>query len=97
MDARETLAAILHREFDPHCDRVSIDTVINDLAAAGYTIIHDGENHGPTLERAAVRAENLGGTWNRGSRDAFSCVQEAAVDDKCEEIASAIRAMGEKK
>jgi len=72
------------------------EDIIKLLRERGFDIIHRGENHGPTLERAAVRAENLGGTWT-GSRDAFSCVQEAAVDDKCEEIASAIRAMGEKK
>ena len=65
---------------------------ISDLEANGYQIIHRDENHGPTLERAAAMAENLGGTWS-GSRDVSVCVQEAAVDDKCEDIAASLRAM----
>jgi hypothetical protein len=66
--------------------------IFNDLKTAGYSIIHDSENHGPTRDRAAGIATAAGDTWS-GSRDAFACVQEAAVDDKCEEIADAIRAM----
>ena len=63
-----------------------------DRLLADSALIHRDENHGPTLERAAAMAENLGGTWS-GSRDVSVCVQEAAVDDKCEDIAAAIRAM----
>jgi len=44
------------------------------------------------LEEAARVAESFGDTWSN-SRDTHLCVQEAAVDAKCEQIASAIRAL----
>jgi hypothetical protein len=31
--------------------------IFNDLKTAGFTIIHDSENHGPTRDRAAEVAE----------------------------------------
>lgn len=33
------------------------DAAIQALTGAGYSIIHDSENHGPTVERAAEVAE----------------------------------------
>lgn len=41
-------------------------------------------------ERCAKIAESQGDTWSH-SRDAVQCAQEAAVDDKCIEIAEMIR------
>ncbi len=43
------------------------------------------------MEEAAKVAEYAGNTWS-GTRDHMQACQEAAVDDKCVEIASDIRA-----
>ena len=44
-------------------------------------------------KRAAEIARKAGNTWS-GSRDHMVAVQEAAVDDKCDEIATAIVTYG---
>lgn len=62
------------------------------LNAAGYRILAPGERDPVTIEAAAKVAQAAGDTWS-GSRDSHQCVQEAAVDDKCVEIAAAIRAL----
>lgn len=47
------------------------------------------------LEEAARVAETAGNTWS-GSRDLATCDREAAVDEKCVEIAAAIRELKDK-
>lgn len=65
MDAREHPADIIAQTIrmfarTEGAGRVG-EIAISNLAAAGFTIIHDSENHGPTLERAA---ERLRGNWH---------------------------------
>ena len=61
-----------------------VEFQLQALTAAGFTIIHRDENHGPTLERAARVAGRI------YAQDAFHFELGTAC-------ASAIRAMGEKK
>jgi hypothetical protein len=53
-----------------HIHRREIDGIFEALTAAGFTIIHDSENHGPTVERAAAAYEahdKNGRDWIPGS------------------------------
>ncbi|MDS1138618.1 hypothetical protein [Nitratireductor indicus] len=72
------------------------DAILSALTASGYRILGPGEIDAETLEAAARMAEYEGDTWS-GSRDSFVAVQEAAVDRKCKDIASAIRALKDKR
>lgn len=64
---------------EPHIERGA-----QDIARALIAARADG------MEEAAKVAEEAGNTWS-GTRDAEQACQEAAVDEKCEEIAAAIR------
>jgi len=56
--------------------------IVTALHAAGYTIVHRDENHGPTLERAAERGDQI------AKRD-FSASYRCGASD----TSAAIRAM----
>ncbi|MGP2493327.1 hypothetical protein ACTDI4_17080 [Mesorhizobium sp. PUT5] len=90
MDARKIIFDAL---FDAHYD-VSISTrterVIDALNAAGYTILHCDENHGPTLERAASKADSLNFVHHVGGGRKLEKTQALIEPSR---IASAIRAM----
>lgn len=64
---------------------------IRRLVAAGYRILGPDDLDEKTVERCAEVAESAGNTWSN-TRDPFQACQEAAVDEKCTEIATAIRA-----
>lgn len=52
MDARRALAKAIYQEFEA----AAYDDdgrIIATLSKLGFTILHDSQNHGPTVERAA--------------------------------------------
>lgn len=56
MSAREVIAECLEDEFGRHAD-ARADAILEDLTAAGYTIIRDDENHKATAERCIAANE----------------------------------------
>jgi len=53
MDARDIIAKTI-KQHRASPDVAVTNWIICELEAAGYQIIHDSENHGPTHERAAT-------------------------------------------
>lgn len=51
MDAKEIIAQAIETAYGPTLGRTIPLCVLEALRAAGYRIIHDSENHEPTLER----------------------------------------------
>lgn len=82
---------------------MQVDKIPDEIMreAAKVPLYRGGENQIRSIaralmardKRAAEIARKAGDTWS-GSRDHMVAVQEAAVDDKCEEIATAILTYG---
>lgn len=81
MDAREIITKTVKQHRASPGVAVT-NWIVYELEAAGYQIIHRDENHGPTLERAAERGDEI------AKRD-FSASYRCGASD----TSAAIRAM----
>lgn len=72
------------------CDAVLANKNNGASIEAGFAAVRKA-----VLEEAARVAEAAGNTWSN-TRIVEVALQEAAVDDKCVEIATAIRALAER-
>lgn len=93
MDARDIVAHQIPGASAELCFGVA-DAIIERLHAAGFTIIHRDENHGPTLERAAER----GDAWDSPQALLLAAGEMTAQEIRTARavargIAAAIRAM----
>lgn len=89
MDARDIVAHQIPGASAELCFGVA-DAIIERLHAAGFTIIHRDENHRPTLERAASKADSLNFVHHVGGGRKLEKTQALIEPSR---IASAIRAM----
>lgn len=82
MDARDIIAdSACRQDWNKY---ETANYILQRLTAAGFTVIHDSENHGPTMDRAAQVVET--GYWSRALEGSVGL-----------SVGVAIRAMGEKK
>lgn len=88
MDARDIIAKTI-KQHRASPDVAVTNWIICELEAAGYQIIHDSENHGPTLARAAEAV----GNHNKTGRE---WVPGSLWDSITQEAVGRIRAMEER-
>jgi hypothetical protein len=77
----------------------AVSAIMSRLHAAGFTILHDSENHGPTRDRAAsVAVEQANADLGlkllaREDKDGQGAMIHAAEEAAARSIATASRAM----
>lgn len=94
MSARDVAAKAFMADWNWGQERAHIvsEHLLEALTAAGYRILAPGDLDAATIEACVKEVQKAGNTWS-GSRDLDVALQEAAVDEKCEEIATALRNM----
>lgn len=99
MSARDVIAQALHDQIDlrfgavpweDDCARVAIEA----LTAAGFSIVHKDEIHGPSVERAASEIATLRAML-RGQNVVLDIAREVATYDICEAVLRKLKESGQ--